>query len=259
MILGRNLMRFFKVLDYGDDPLLPPDALMGEVPIRAYQFCEPFLAANRTGWLLNPPLSFELLWTGREFLAKFDSIEDWIKVDRLFLPDFAEYWARNMPAGTEDMAPPFLEAFPERGVIQIWSGFLVETEANVSTWIRGPVNRTSPSAYHVLEGIVETDWWLGPLFTNVQFVKSDDPVRFESDRPWLQVFEVPRAVHLPRKTKRPNVVTVSETTPEMWSRFIETSNRRNEGRPGTYRLTSKRLAAEAGARPSGDSAEPPAE
>jgi hypothetical protein len=234
-------MRFYRILPYGADPALPPDELSGEAPIRAYRFCEPFLAANRAGWLLYPPTDFELTWTGREFLVKFDTIESWIKVDKLFLPDFADYWHDKAPAAAADMMPPFLEAFPERGVIQVWSGFVIETDPGVSTWIRGPVNRNSPAAYHVIEGIVETDWWMGPLFTNFQFVKSDDPVRFESNRPFLQLIEVPREVHLPRRGEHPAVVGIAEFPDAIWSKFMETSDRRNSGRPGSYRLTSKRL------------------
>jgi hypothetical protein len=152
------------------------------------------------------------------------------------------------------MMPPFLEAFPERGVVQVWSGFLVETDPGCSTWIRGPVNRSGPGAYQVLEGIVETDWWLGPLFTNFQFVKTDDPVRFESGLPWLQVLEVPRPLHLPRRTERPTVMDFSTLPADTWTRFIETSDRRNAGRPGTYRLASKRRAAEGNEMPVGSQA-----
>jgi hypothetical protein len=236
-------MRFYRILPYGLDPIIPPDELSGEVPIRAYRHCEPFLAANRVGWLLYPPMSFELLWTGREFLAKFDTIETWIKVDKLFLPEFADYWSVKAPAAALEMIPPFLDAFPERGVIQAWSGFLLETDPGLSTWIRGPVNRSAPSAYQVIEGVVETDWWLGPLFTNFQFVKSDDPVRFEANRPWLQLFEMPTATHLSRRGEHPAVVDISAMPEPIWAKFMETSNRRNGGRPGTYRLISKRRAA----------------
>jgi hypothetical protein len=234
-------MRFYRIAPSGPDPILPPDELSGEVPIRAYRFCEPFLAANRAGWLLNPPTDFELLWTGREFLVKFDTIESWIKVDKLFLPEFADYWHDKAPAAALDMMPPFLEAFPERGVIQAWSGFLLETDPDVSTWIRGPINRNAPAAYHVIEAIVETDWWMGPLFTNFQFVKTDDPVRFESSRPWLQLVEVPREVHLPRRGEHPTIVAIEGMSDATWSKFMETSDRRNSGRPGSYRLASKRM------------------
>lgn len=125
-------------------------------------------------------------------------------------------------------------------MIQAWSGFLIETEPGVSTWIRGPVNRNSPGAYQVIEAIVETDWWMGPLFTNFQFVKTDDPVRFENNRPWLQLIEVPRAVHLLRRGERPTVVEIAALSETIWSKFMETSDRRNSGRPGSYRLASKR-------------------
>src|SRR3954447_26051705 len=99
----------------------------------------------------------------------------------------------------------------------------------------------APAAYHVIEAIVETDWWMGPLFTNFQFVKTDDPVRFESSRPWLQLVEVPRQVHLPRRGEHPTIVAIEGMSDATWSKFMETSDRRNSGRPGSYRLASKRM------------------
>lgn len=236
-------MRFFKLTPDGPDPALPPDQLNGEIPLRAYQHCEPFLAANRSGWLLYPPVDFELVWTGHEALAKFDGIDSWIKVDKLFLPGYADYWREAAPGAALEMMPPFLEAFPERGVVQAWTGFAVETDPDVSAWIRAPVNRWGPSAYQVLEGIIETDWWMGPLLTNFQFVKTDDPVRFERTRPWLQVVEVPRQLHVPRPDARPEVIAQSAMPEAAWAKFMATSDRRNSGRRGTYRIASRRRAA----------------
>lgn len=230
-------MRFYRLAPGCRSPEPAADQLDGEVPLRAYQYCEPFLAANRVGWLLYPPTSFDLVWNGSAFLAKFPDIESWIKVDKLFLPDFLPEWERMAPADAVDMLPPFLEAFPERGVIQIWTGLLAQTPQGVSSWIRGPVNRRSSDVFSVIEAIVETDWWLGPLFSNLQFIKTDDPVHFDGDTPWLQLFNLPQALHQRRPVTTAEFLDPEDIDEAMWSRFRQTSDRRNSGAPGTYRAT----------------------
>ena len=235
-----GIMRFIRILPYGNDPAVPPEKLLGDIPIRAFPFCEPFLAANRVGWLLFPPLSFELVWTGRDFLAHFDSIEEWIKVDRLLLPDFADVWDSIAPPAARDMPPPFLESFPERGVLQVWSGFFVETTTDLSTWIRGPINRNHPNAFCVIEGIIETEWWIGPLFTNFQFLKTDEPVRFEKDRPWLQIFEFPKVFHSRRHADKLELISPANIDEQLWTKYIQNSNRRNSELQGSYRRYSRR-------------------
>lgn len=71
-------------------------------------------------------------------------------------------------------------------------------------------------------------------------MKTDDPIRFENNRPWLQLIEVPHAVHVPRRGERPSIVGIADLPPATWAKFTETSNRRNSGQPGSYRLASKR-------------------
>jgi len=42
------------------------------------------------------------------------------------------------------------------------------------------------------EGIVETDRWFGPLFTNLRFTRTHVPVRLRADFPLAQVQPLPR-------------------------------------------------------------------
>jgi hypothetical protein len=44
--------------------------------------------------------------------------------------------------------------------------------------------------------------------------------------------------------ERPTVAEISALSEATWGKFMETSDRRNGGRPGTYRLGSKRRTAE---------------
>lgn len=232
---------FHKIWQHAPDPRLPSEALDGAISARAFQYCEPFLAANRVGWIISPPTSFSLLWRGDDFIVKFPDMEEWIIVDRLFLPGFAEQWKELAPSRAHNGMPAFLEAFPEMGVLQIWTGYVVTTAPGRSLWIRGGINRRRHSAFDVLEGIIETDWWCGPLLANLQFRRTDEPVEFKTTDDWIQVVDVERSIHILRRGENPEVnVDVSCLSTEFWDAYVQTVARRNSGKPGTYRVLTKR-------------------
>jgi hypothetical protein len=58
--------------------------------------------------------------------------------------------------------------------------------------IRAPANLPSPGGFSMYEGIVETDRWFGPLFTNLRFTRTGTPVRLRADFPLAQVQPLPR-------------------------------------------------------------------
>lgn len=49
--------------------------------------------------------------------------------------------------------------------------------------------------FSLYEGIVETDRWFGPLFTNLRFTRTDMPVRLRADFPLAQVQPLPREAY----------------------------------------------------------------
>ncbi|WP_349368721.1 DUF6065 family protein [Salinarimonas sp.] len=235
-------MKFFKAWPGVLDPTPATDDLAGEISSRAHRFCEPYLAANRAGWLLYPPLDFTLTWDGASIFAQLEGVEALLKLDRAFLPGCADHWEDRVPAEALELMPPFLEAFAERGVVQVWTGFYGVTEPEVSAWIRAPVNRRGDPACTIIEGVVETDWWAGPLFTNIEMLRTDEPVAFSRTRPWLQVIEVPRAVHA--RAPAPEVTQDLADVPGwLWQRLTENALRRNAGTPGTYRRKARRGSA----------------
>ena len=216
--------------------------LSGNIPTRAHQYCEPFLVANSMGYLLYPPTDFNLYWDGTQTLIQFEGISDWIIVDKIFLPNSMTHWRDNMDAELVDTLPVFLESFPERGVLQLWSGYFANTTPGSSLWIRGPINQAHSSAYTIIEGIVETDWWAGPLFTNIEITKTDVPIAFRRDKPLLQVFVIPRHSH--QRDTRPafSVSDLSIHTPgDFLTRMKETATRRNTQKPGSYRKCTKQM------------------
>lgn len=236
-------MRFFKAVETIRDPMRPNEDIDGEIPARALKFCEPFLAANRAGYLLYPPVDFVLNWSGSEILANIGDVPETILLDRVFLPDFAEYWSSIAPPYAIEVMPPFLEAFPERGVVQVWTGYFVTTEPEVSTWVRGRVNRLGSSAYSVLEGLVETDWWTGPLFFVLQINKTDFPIQFRTAEPFLQIIPFLRAPR-ERRSDAVQVTAMTEAPADLWMAIRKTAERRNGEPPGSYRRVARRLERE---------------
>jgi hypothetical protein len=248
------MFKLYKCWPRMPDPLLPTADLQGEIPARALKFCEPFLVANAAGVLLCPPINMTLTWTGSEVLADLDGIDETILVDRLYLPDYAEYWKKIAPAEAQNVLPPFLEAFPERGAVQIWTGMFAVTNPGISTWVRGPVNRNNGSAYAVTEGVVDTDWWTGPLFFVLQIQKTDFPITFRQDTPFIQIIPVPRAAIQCGKPDA-SAALVEDAAAPFWSGLVATAVRRNRENPGSYRRESRRRLRESGDDRSGSESE----
>jgi hypothetical protein len=187
--------RFIKVYDPAPD-IEPASAdAKDHAPLRGRKFCAPLNAASALGWYLYPPLNFHLNWDGRSFYCMLEGFEDWIRIDQLLFPDYAETFEQKAAQYGVTGVPPFLDVFPELGVIQIWTGYIVRTDPGESLWIRAPINIPGGLQYDVFDGIIETDWWCGGLITNIRFHKTDIPVSFLRHQPLAQVFTVPRALH----------------------------------------------------------------
>jgi hypothetical protein len=92
-------------------------------------------------------------------------------------------------------SPPFLTALPEPGTLQMWTGLIAETAPDWHLLVRAPANLPSPGGISLFEGIVETDRWFGPLFSNMRFTRSHSPIRLRADYPLLQVQPVRRETY----------------------------------------------------------------
>ena len=47
----------------------------------------------------------------------------------------------------------------------------------------------------LLEGVIETDHWFGPLITNLRLIKTDVPIDFRQEHPMMQVQPIPRIAY----------------------------------------------------------------
>src|SRR6185312_4086544 len=108
---------------------------------------------------------------------------------------FSAEFDRAVPECVKGYAPPFVAALPEPGTVQVWSGLLARTRPEWSLLIRPPVNIPRPGTYEVVEGIVETDRWFGPPFTNIRLTPTDVPITFDADIPLFQAQPLHRSVY----------------------------------------------------------------
>lgn len=179
--------------------LTPPSradgTLGGAVSLRAFRYCEPFVKASGFGWGICPPIDFRLIWDGGQFLWRPEQSTSWTSLTVAQMPGYSKWFRENAPDGRGRLEIPFLSAFPERGVVQVWSGFLARTKPNWSLLIRGLPNRSASDQYFNLEGLVEHDWWCGPLLTNLQFTKANSEVRFRRASPLFLVQPIPREAY----------------------------------------------------------------
>ena len=86
---------------------------------------------------------------------------------------------------------------------------MARTATDWSLLIRAPANLPSPGGFSLYEGIVETDRWFGPLFTNLRFTRTDMPVRLRADFPLAQIQPLPRHAYADA------TLAAAETTADM--------------------------------------------
>jgi len=120
----------------------------------------------------------------------------------------------------EEVAPePFLAVSREPGVAQIWSGSLARTAPGWALLSRGPANIPRTQGYEHFEGIVETETWFGPLFTNIRLTRTNSPVEFHVRYPLFQVQPLLRQCYSEAGFE---VLELAELTAADWQNFEAT-------------------------------------
>lgn len=158
-------------------------------------------------------------------------------------PDFAQHFDRAAPSGLQGFSPPFLAAFIEPGIIQIWSGLVVRTAPGWSLLVRSPANLVRNPGYESYEGMVETDRWFGPLFTNVRLTRTGTPIEFDADFPFLQVQPVHQSVYgdaLNTFEAVPDLAQLGKADWEAYRRTVVAPNVDPHRPRGQYAKTTRR-------------------
>jgi hypothetical protein len=189
---------FFRLVPGCRLPQRADRSAAGTMPTRAFRYCEALTAASAFGWYLFPPVNFSLIWDGgSDIIWTYQGADSWFPLKVAQFPNFSDHFDRVAPAELKGFSPPFLAAFKEPGVVQIWSGLIARTAPDWSLLVRAPANLARSQGYDHYEGIVETDRWFGPLFTNIRLTRTNVPVEFDAEFPFVQVQPVHRSVYGP--------------------------------------------------------------
>jgi Family of unknown function (DUF6065) len=187
---------FFRLVPGCRLPQRADRAAAGTMPTRAFRYCEAMTAASAYGWYVFPPISFSLIWDGgSDIIWSYQGVDDWYSLKIAQVPNFADHFDRVAPPEFKGFSPPFLAAFKEPGVVQIWTGLIARTQPGWSLLVRSPANLTRSQNYDHYEGIIETDRWFGPLFTNVRLTRTHAPIEFDAEFPFVQVQPIPRIAY----------------------------------------------------------------
>jgi hypothetical protein len=189
------IISFFRFIPNCRYPQRAERSAAGTLPTRAFRFCEPVCAASSFGWYMFPPMDFSLLWDGSEVMWAHAGSEGWHPLLSEAFPGFDDHFDEHAPPELKSGAPGFLGALTETGLVQIWSGFAARTRPGWSLLLRPLPNLAQSKNYEVLEGIVETDRWFGPLFTNIRLTKTDVPIHFRTEFPFMQAQPLPREAY----------------------------------------------------------------
>lgn len=238
------VVTFYRAIPECRAPIRADASVLGTLPSRGFQYCEALRAASSFGWYVFPPIDFTLQWDGSQVIWTYNGAKAWYPLGSAQFPGYQPRFDRAVPKGLRGFAPPFLTAVPEPGIVQLWTGLMIESAENWSVLVRPPANLPRNLAYDLYEGIVETDRWFGPLFTNVRLIKTDVPIHFSTETPLVQVQPLQRATYAEEVSNAFGLVAdIAAFPPEAWSRYEEAIVRPNldPARPvGAYATAVRR-------------------
>jgi len=218
-----TLVRFYRLIPGMRQPERADQAAAGTMPARAFRLCEAMRSASAFGWYLYPPIGFTVMWDGgSEMVWTYAGAEAWHAVTTTHFPGFPSHFDRMAPVDLKPFVPPFLAAFKEPGILQIWTGVIARTASGWSLLVRSPANLVHSKAYDFLEGIIKTDSWFGPLFTTIRLTRINAPIEFSPEVPFLQVQPVHRAQCYDKLDNYQVVPNMSGLTQDDWGAFRNT-------------------------------------
>lgn len=246
---GRQpLVRFYQIVNGDRVPRRADRSVGGTLPVRALRYCEPVSSASTFGWHVFLPRRFSLLWDGSEVLWRCAEMDTWMPLRSVIYPGFDEEFDAMAPADVRGFAPPFLSASVQAGMVQIWPGCIARTAPGWSLLVRAVANYPRPSAYELFEGIIETDTWFGPLFTNVRLTRIGIPIEFDDDVPFMQVQPLKKGHYEEKALADFEVVPGLECLDdEAWTWYRTTvvkPNSTTHRKPGAYAASVRKAQAQ---------------
>jgi hypothetical protein len=220
---NESIVTFFRMIPNCPPPQRGDRSAGGMLPTRASRFCDPVTTASAFGWYVFPPFSFSLQFDGTNVKWTFSGAEEWYPLGSAQFPDFEKYFDEHAPDDLKGCSPPFITAFPEPGYVQIWSGLIARTKPGWSLLIRPVPNFPRSLRYEHFEGMVETDNWFGPLFTNLRLTKTDIPIEFQAGLPLFHIQPIERKLYEGRVLEDFDVVgAMKDWSRADWDSYRET-------------------------------------
>jgi hypothetical protein len=214
---------FYKAIAGCRSPMRADASVLGTLPSRGFQYCEALRAASSFGWYVFPPIDFTLQWDGSQIIWTYRGAKAWYPLTSAQFPGYKTQFDRAAPDRLRGFSPPFLTAVPEPGLIQVWTGLMIESAEDWSVLVRPPANLPRNLAYDLYEGIVETDRWFGPLFTNIRLIKTDVPIHFSTETPLIQVQPLHRSTYAEEISNDFGLIAdPGEFPDEAWARYEKT-------------------------------------
>jgi hypothetical protein len=242
------LAEFFQLVPGGLPPSRADKAVGGLIPARALRYCEAITSASGFGWYVFLPMNFKVVWDGHDMLWTYPGVDIWLSLtrDATQYPGFSEQFDQHAPAEARGFCPPFLTPSIQPGQLQVWTGCIAKTAPGWSLLVRGVANLWHSQAYQTLEGIIETDNWFGPLFDNIRILKTDVPIEFRSDIPFLQVQPVRKEHYADKFLQNFSVKDLNQLSAENWDAFHRTvvaPNTTPDRKRGQYAVTVRKQTA----------------
>lgn len=247
-----NIVDFTRLVPDARPPRRADRSAAGYLPSRAIRYCEALTTATSYGYWVFPPLDIQLIWDGEEIFWSYAGTDGWLPLtgtesQAAQFPNYAELFDASVPKELRGYSPPFLTAMPEIGGVQIWTGLLARTRPGWSLSVRPPVNLPVIPGFMAWEGIVETDIWTGPLFTNARLTRTNLPVLLRTDTPFLQVQPIPQAAFSDEVLSSYRCSDASDLTAADWAELghVLLPNPDHEARQGQYavRVRKRRLSS----------------
>lgn len=238
------IARFYRVIAQARLPQRADRAAGGTLPARAAQYCDAVTQASGFGWWLFPPMALSLLWDGAQVHWAYQGHDAWLPLEAAQYPGLRQAFDAAAPGHLRGTAPPMLTALAEPGLVQVWTGLFARTAPGWSLLLRAPANLPPAPGYVAYEGILESDRWFGPVFTNLRLTRTDTPVRLRPDMPLLQAQPLPRAAYAEATlSAMATIGSLAEFTDRDWDDYetaVAGPALRGDRAPGRYAVAARR-------------------
>jgi len=203
----------------------------GTLPTRATRYCEPITSASSFGWWVYSPLDFSLQWDDDEIFWKWKGSLDWEILEAVQFPDFEAKFDDAAPEALRGYSLPFITALRETGIVQVWTGLMATTAPGWSLLVRPLANFPNKGGYTLYEGIIETDIWFSPIFTNIKLNKTNKEIKISQEHPLVQIQPIPRIAYSDTTLGgKITVIDIDSFTAIDWDNYNNTIVKPNKNR-----------------------------